>query len=51
VVPGVLARDHDELERLDVEMLPTFFIGTRRSNAGSKEELRAAIDAVLAEAR
>jgi hypothetical protein len=35
-----LARDHDELERLDLEMLPTFYLGTRRSNAGSKEELR-----------
>jgi hypothetical protein len=46
-----LARDHDELERLNVYMLPTFFLGTRRSNAGSKDELRAVIDAVLADAR
>jgi protein-disulfide isomerase len=46
-----LARDHDELERLDIDALPTFFVGTRRSNAGSKDELRAAIDAVLADAR
>lgn len=46
-----LAREHDEFERLAVEALPMFFIATRRSNAGSKEELRAAIDAALADAR
>jgi predicted DsbA family dithiol-disulfide isomerase len=46
-----LARDHDELERIDVDAIPTFFVGTRRSNAGSKEDLRAAIDAVLADPR
>jgi predicted DsbA family dithiol-disulfide isomerase len=46
-----LERDVREIERLDVDHIPVFFVADKRGDAMSKEQLRALIDAGLAATR
>jgi protein-disulfide isomerase len=46
-----LDRDQREIDKLDVDALPTFFAGSKRGVVTSKEDLRALIDAALAAPR
>jgi len=46
-----LDRDHGEIEKIDIDHLPMFFIADKRADPLTKDALRAAIDAGLAAAR
>jgi hypothetical protein len=46
-----LDRDHGEIDKIDIDHLPMFFIADKRADPLTKEALRAAIDAALAAAR